>query len=163
MNPKNYHIELRRNTSVQEILLEDDIFAPTEEQVVEYLQAWATCYLRCQDEPEPLVILATHNWTEETVYQNTFGCFQHSLCFNSIEEAKDALEKIFRMGWNRNYDILSLKTEQELDEGTQAKLLEDHRPWSYSFNQFVAEPFNEPIAVFAECVPHGPLERIEEE
>lgn len=71
LNPKPYHIELRRDTGYQEILLEDDIHAPSPPAAQRMLETWRDEYARCFPEKGRLIAVCTHNWTGETVYQDT--------------------------------------------------------------------------------------------
>lgn len=143
-NSKNYHIELRKNTSLQEILLEDDIFATKEHVAITYLEAWATAYLETFSLQESLVIVCTNNWTEKTAYQSAFGCYRHALDFVNVEHAKAAHQELFRTGWKRDHCTLTLQTRLEMGELTQEIVLRvSHPSCDYTFNTFVAEPFGE--------------------
>jgi hypothetical protein len=71
MNPKPFHIELRLDTDVQGILLEDDIFAKSEQEAIDYLLVWAKMYYYIFQPKEGIVVVCTNNWTEETFYQTS--------------------------------------------------------------------------------------------
>lgn len=71
VNPKPFHIEIRLDTQAQEILLEDDMFAKSEQEAQDYLFAWAKLYNTIFLPEEGIVIVCTHNWTQATLYQGS--------------------------------------------------------------------------------------------
>jgi hypothetical protein len=142
LNPKNYHIELRKNTGLQEVLLEDDIFAATEDAAIEYLQAWARCYIEIQDEEAPIVIGCRNNWTGEAVYMQIFGYWRYTLRFGFAKQARNALNQIFEMGWQRGDDFLYLDTDTEIAEETWNSLQSKFQPIN-SFDTFILKPFGD--------------------
>lgn len=72
-NPKPYHIELRRDTGIQEILLEDDIHAPSPPAAQRTLVTWRDEFRRSHPGEGRLIGVCTHNWTSETIYQDIPG------------------------------------------------------------------------------------------
>jgi len=73
MNPKNWHIELRHDSDLQEVLLEDDIFTCTEQEALAYLFSWQDQYIKAFSPDTHIIAVCTSNWTQETVYQ-TLPC-----------------------------------------------------------------------------------------
>lgn len=71
LNPKPYHVELRRDTGNQEIILEDDIFTEIPQQAESYLIAWAKLYNTILQPKEGLVVVLTNTWTQETILQGS--------------------------------------------------------------------------------------------
>lgn len=70
-----WHIELRRDTGYQEILIEDDIHGH-EESVVKIALSWQKQYNQAYENFHYLdtgsfhsVLVVTNNWTGECVYQ----------------------------------------------------------------------------------------------